>query len=80
MGGISIWQLMIIMLIVVLLFGTNKLRNVGHDLGSALRGFRRGLDEGKESVNDALGNSVKELNRDGVSGEMDAPESVHRQK
>ncbi|MGT0150293.1 twin-arginine translocase TatA/TatE family subunit [Vibrio metschnikovii] len=41
MGGISIWQLLIIAVIVVLLFGTKKLRGIGSDLGSAVKGFKR---------------------------------------
>lgn len=44
-GGISIWQLAIVLVIVVLLFGTKKLRNLGGDLGSAVRGFRKAVDE-----------------------------------
>ncbi|MDW8478575.1 MAG: twin-arginine translocase TatA/TatE family subunit [Xanthomonadales bacterium] len=43
--GISIWQLLIILLIVVLLFGTKRLRDVGGDLGAFIRSFRRGLRE-----------------------------------
>ena len=39
-GGISIWQLLIILAIVVLLFGTKRLRGLGSDLGGAVRGFR----------------------------------------
>ena len=56
LGGISLWQLLILLLIVVLLFGTKRLRNLGSDLSSAIRDFRSGLsegdkdeDEGKES-------------------------------
>ncbi|HYW92896.1 MAG TPA: twin-arginine translocase TatA/TatE family subunit [Gammaproteobacteria bacterium] len=40
LDGISIWQLLIILLIVVLVFGTKRLRNIGSDMGSALRSFR----------------------------------------
>ena len=40
MGGISIWQLLIVAVIVILLFGTKKLRNLGGDLGSAVKGFK----------------------------------------
>jgi len=40
MGGISIWQLLIVLVIVLLLFGTKKLRNLGSDLGGAVKGFR----------------------------------------
>ncbi|ORM72855.1 Sec-independent protein translocase TatA [Pantoea wallisii] len=45
MGGISIWQLLIIAVIVVLLFGTNKLRNLGSDLGSSIRGFKKAMGD-----------------------------------
>ena len=44
MGGISIWQLLIILAIVVLLFGTKKLKNIGSDLGGAVKGFKDSLD------------------------------------
>ncbi len=45
MGGISIWQLLIIAVIVVLLFGTKKLRNMGGDLGSAVKGFKKAMGD-----------------------------------
>ncbi|MEO0435890.1 MAG: twin-arginine translocase TatA/TatE family subunit [Pseudomonadota bacterium] len=46
-GGISIWQLLIVLAIVVLLFGTKRLRSLGSDLGGAVRGFRKSMqDEG----------------------------------
>jgi sec-independent protein translocase protein TatA len=47
MGGISIWQLLIIAVIVVLLFGTKKLRNLGADLGSAIKGFKSAVTDEK---------------------------------
>ena len=52
--GISIWQLLIILLLVVVLFGTGKLRRVGTDMGHAIRGFKRGLrGDAEESSADA---------------------------
>ncbi|GLX86146.1 hypothetical protein tloyanaT_23990 [Thalassotalea loyana] len=45
MGGISIWQLVVIAVIVILLFGTKKLRNMGGDLGSAVKGFKKAMNE-----------------------------------
>ncbi|WP_318467291.1 Sec-independent protein translocase subunit TatA [Photobacterium leiognathi] len=45
MGGISIWQLLIIALIIVLLFGTKKLRTLGGDLGSAVKGFKKAISD-----------------------------------
>jgi len=51
MGGIGIWQLLIILLIVVMLFGTKRLKNLGSDLGGALKGFKTAIkdDEDEES-------------------------------
>ncbi len=48
-GGISIWQLLIILVIVVLIFGTKKLRGMGGDLGSAIKSFKKAVkeDDGK---------------------------------
>lgn len=48
-GGISIWQLLIILLIIVLLFGTKKLRSLGEDLGKALKSFRSAMDDDDKS-------------------------------
>ena len=48
MGGISLWQIGIILLIVILLFGTKKLRNVGGDLGSAFKGFKNAMKDDEE--------------------------------
>lgn len=45
LGGISIWQLLIILAIVVMLFGTKRMRNIGSDLGSAIKGFKKSMDE-----------------------------------
>jgi len=48
-GGISIWQLLIILAIVLVLFGTKRLRNLGGDLGSAVKGFKKAMgDEEKK--------------------------------
>ena len=50
--GISIWQLLIILAIVLVLFGAKRLRNVGSDLGGAIKGFKQSMREGEEEVND----------------------------
>ncbi|MBC8945490.1 MULTISPECIES: Sec-independent protein translocase subunit TatA [Xenorhabdus] len=49
MGGISIWQLLIIAVIVVLLFGTNKLRTLGSDLGESIKGFKKAMSDDEKS-------------------------------
>lgn len=52
-GGISIWQLLIILLIIVLLFGTKKLKSLGSDLGGALKGFKQAVkDDDKDNTAD----------------------------
>ena len=45
MGSMSIWHWLIVLVVVVLIFGTKKLRNIGTDLGSAVRGFKEGVKE-----------------------------------
>ena len=49
LGGISIWQLLIVFGIVLLLFGGKRLRSLGADLGTAIKGFRSSIKDGKES-------------------------------
>ncbi len=44
--GIGIWELLVLFLIVLLLFGTKRLRNIGNDLGGAIKGFRTAMNEG----------------------------------
>ncbi|MEH6627608.1 MAG: Sec-independent protein translocase subunit TatA [Motiliproteus sp.] len=44
-GGISIWQLLIVLVIIVLIFGTKKFRNLGGDLGGAVKGFKKAMSE-----------------------------------
>lgn len=51
-GGISIWQLLIILVIVVLLFGTKKIRSLGGDLGSAIKNFKDSMQEGRDEADD----------------------------
>ena len=69
--GISIWQLLIVLGIVILLFGTKKLRNIGSDLGGAIRGF-------KKSMND---DDTKADNQDSLEGkEVEQPQQAASQE
>jgi sec-independent protein translocase protein TatA len=52
LGGISIWQLLIILLIVVMIFGTKRLKGIGSDLGGALKGFRKAMSEADKEPDD----------------------------
>ncbi len=51
-SGIGIWQLVIILVIVIMLFGTKRLRNIGTDLGSAIKGFKKSVSDDDSSKTD----------------------------
>ena len=53
MGSFSVWHWLIVLLIVVLVFGTKKLKNLGSDLGGAVKGFKDGVKDGSTSTADA---------------------------
>ena len=58
MGSLSVWHWLIVLVIVVLVFGTGKLKNMGKDLGGAIKGFKEGMREGDETT--------KEIAQDGA--------------
>ena len=53
MGSFSVWHWLIVLLIVVLVFGTKKLKNIGADLGGAVKGFKDGVKDGSTAAADA---------------------------
>lgn len=75
MGGISIWQLLIIAVIVVLLFGTNKLRTLGSDLGASIKGFKKAIgDEDKNPPSANTNNTAAPQDADFKSLSEQQPE------
>ena len=50
MGGLSIWHWLIVLVVVLLIFGTKKLRNIGADLGGAVKGFKEGMKSSEEAA------------------------------
>jgi sec-independent protein translocase protein TatA len=50
MGSFSIWHWLIVLLVIILVFGTAKLKNMGKDLGGAIKGFKEGMKEGSDEV------------------------------
>ena len=50
MGSFSIWHWLIVLVVIILVFGTSKLKNVGKDLGGAIKGFKEGMKEGSDEV------------------------------
>ena len=73
--GISIWQLLIILAIVLVLFGAKRLRNIGSDLGGAIKGFKHAMHEGEEE--DA---GDEKLDSKKVSGRVIEGEVTERDK
>jgi len=72
--GISIWQLLIILAIVLLLFGTKRLRNIGSDLGGAIKGFKGAMKEGEEEKKENVEKLEKAEKEDVIEGEVTSKE------
>ena len=73
-SGISIWQLLIILAIIVLLFGTKKLRGIGSDLGGAVKGFKKAVSDDQansDAEKDKLANTSAEQQRTTAEKEKD---------
>ena len=69
-GGISLWQLLIVLVIVLLVFGTKRLKSVGGDLGGALKSFRKAMDSDDEGS--STGDETKDQSPQLEAGEADA--------
>jgi sec-independent protein translocase protein TatA len=65
MGSLSIWHWLIVLLIVALVFGTKKLRNIGGDLGGAVKGFKEGMKEA-DTAPPGTATEQRELPRNGT--------------
>ena len=62
MGTFSVWHWLIVLLIVVLVFGTKKLKNMGSDLGGAVKGFKDGMKDGSSSADDKAADAAQVSN------------------
>ena len=71
MGSFSIWHWLIVLVIVMLIFGTKKLRNIGADLGGAVRGFKDGMREGGEKATEPA-SAPQQVTGKTVEGEVKA--------
>lgn len=71
MGTFSIWHWLIVLVIVMLIFGTKKLRNIGADLGGAVRGFKEGMREGGEKAAEGA-SGAPQVSANTVEGEVKA--------
>ncbi len=77
MGSFSIWHWLIVLLIVVMVFGTKKLKNMGSDLGGAVKGFKDGMRDANASADDAasaataqVGNGAKTADKSTIDVEV----------
>ncbi|GEK48255.1 Sec-independent protein translocase protein TatA [Bisbaumannia pacifica] len=82
LGGISIWQLLIVLGIIILIFGTKKLRNVGSDLGGAVKGFKSAMNEEEKKKEEETGQAQVRHDDQGntydVKAEQKSEESEER--
>ena len=78
MGGISIWQLLIIAVIVVLLFGTKKLRGIGGDLGSAVKGFKKAMSDEDTAAKDSKDSKDAAFEQKNISEKQAAEQSTEK--
>ena len=72
LGGISIWQLLIVLVIVALIFGTKKLRNIGGDLGGAVKGFKKAINDDPLSDENDVEEGAVDEELDNKSESVDA--------
>jgi sec-independent protein translocase protein TatA len=70
MGGLSIWHWLIVLLVVVLIFGTKKLRNIGQDLGGAVKGFKEGMKTSDAESSAAAEESPQQISGKTIEGEV----------
>ncbi len=69
MGGLSIWHWLIVLLVVVLIFGTKKLSNIGRDLGGAVRGFKEGMKTSESETPASSADSPQQIAGQTIEGE-----------
>lgn len=72
MGSFSIWHWLIVLLIVVMVFGTKKLKNMGNDLGSAVKGFKDGMKDGEAPASGSNQQLGQNAQRDANTVDVDA--------
>jgi sec-independent protein translocase protein TatA len=71
MGSFSIWHWLIVLLVVVLIFGTKKLKNIGSDLGGAVKGFKDGVKSGGDPADGAPAQQVGTTHKAGDPNTVD---------
>ncbi len=70
MGSFSIWHWLIVLLVVVLVFGTKKLGNLGKDVGSAIKGFKEGMKPEDDKAGAATASATQQIHGQTIEGEV----------
>ena len=75
LSNVSIWQLLIVLVIVIAVFGTKRLKTIGSDLGSAVKGFRSSMDEADKGSTEQLGDQSEDASFDNTPTEEPTKEN-----
>lgn len=73
-GGISVWQLLIVLAIVLVLFGTKRLKNIGSDLGGAFKGFKKAMSDEDKAAANAQPEKLEKADEKVIEGEASREE------
>lgn len=81
LGGVSFWQLLIVFGIVILIFGTTKLKSIGGDLGGAIKGFRKAMDSDEESeTSSSKSDEARKLSAENQQPDAEFSEQAEKDK
>jgi len=75
LSNVSIWQLLIVLVIVIAIFGTKRLKTLGSDLGGAVKGFRSAMSEADKETTDQIGDKSEDANFDNTPAEEPTKEN-----
>jgi len=75
LSNVSIWQLLIVLVIVIAIFGTKKLKTLGSDVGGAVKGFRSAMNEADKEPTEQLGDQSEDASFDGTPSEEPTKEN-----
>lgn len=75
LSNVSIWQLLIVLVIVIAIFGTKRLKSLGSDLGSAVKGFRSAMNEADKDTTEKISNQSEDASFDNTPAEEPSKES-----
>ena len=75
LSNVSIWQLLIVLVIVIAIFGTKRLKTLGSDLGGAVKGFRSAMNDADKDTTEQISNQSEDASFDNTPAEEPSKES-----